>query len=236
MRKPINEGELEWIGTIVTTPNGQPPTNPFTFEAVIPRILDARMGTYILRIHSVQNWKMRTERDQGWTALHRKDDVLAFQTTNAGAMPVRVLLTALPPSSPAGSSVPLPLSPLPRSVSGREAALPLSAIIETPPGFTPAGTTTMPASPGISPLAALLGWSLAIAILSLLLVRFPRTTWPEQLGLILVLFGATIIGHWWIGVAGWIVARFLSLLETVRYSSGGKPQSNSTQPEKIVSG
>jgi hypothetical protein len=44
-------------------------------------------------------------------------------------------------------------------------------------------------------------------VLAVLLVRYPRTTWPEQFGLVAGLFGAAVIGYWWIGIAGWAAAR-----------------------------
>jgi hypothetical protein len=55
----------------------------------------------------------------------------------------------------------------------------------------------------------------------MLLARFPQATWPEQLGLIGGLFGATVIGHWWLGLVVWVLARFAWLIRVAVRVSGG---------------
>jgi hypothetical protein len=57
------------------------------------------------------------------------------------------------------------------------------------------------------PVSAAVAWVVGVAGLAALLVRFPRATWPEQLGLVGGLFGAAVVGHWWVGVAAWLAAR-----------------------------
>lgn len=65
------------------------------------------------------------------------------------------------------------------------------------------------------PVAA---WVLAAAALAVLAARFPHATWPEQLGLLGVLFGLAVAGGWWVGPAvlgaarlGWLVRRALKI-------------------------
>jgi hypothetical protein len=57
------------------------------------------------------------------------------------------------------------------------------------------------------PASAAVGWLVAVAVLAVLLARFPRATWPEQFGLIAGLFGAAILGQPWIGLVAWAIAR-----------------------------
>jgi hypothetical protein len=66
----------------------------------------------------------------------------------------------------------------------------------------------------------------AMAILTLLLVRFPHTTWPEQLGLLVGLFGVLVVGHWWFGLAGWFAARMFWMREVLKHSPEAKAQSS----------
>jgi hypothetical protein len=227
LRKPMSEGELEWTGTIPVA-SGQQPVSSFAFEAAIPRALNARLGTNIVRISPVEGWKMQTDKDRGWAPLIRKDDVVAFQATNPGANPVRVLLTAAAPPTPNGTSgraVPLPQS---RSVLGTSQTPAVNAAsAESQPTFSQTDVSSETGLPWPLPVYAIIGWCVAIAILSLLLIRFPGTTWPEQFALIVGLFGAAILGQWWIGVAGWIAARAMWLSEAVRHSSSLKAQTNS---------
>ena len=56
-------------------------------------------------------------------------------------------------------------------------------------------------------MSAAAGWAAAVVLLAVLLARFPHATWPEQFGLVAGLFGAAVLGHWWVGLAAWAVAR-----------------------------
>jgi hypothetical protein len=52
----------------------------------------------------------------------------------------------------------------------------------------------------------------------MMMIRFPQSTWPEQFGLVTVLFCAIVLGHWWLGLAGWLLARTFWLNEVLRRS------------------
>jgi hypothetical protein len=56
-------------------------------------------------------------------------------------------------------------------------------------------------------------WGIGVAGLAVLLARFPCSTWPEQVGLVGALFGAAVVGQWWVGLAAWGVARLVWLAE-----------------------
>ena len=218
LRKPTNEGELEWMGTASPLPAGQKPPDPFPFEAGIPRVLDARLGTALVHIGTVAGWAVRLVRDQGWTGLNHTNDDLALQTTNQTALPVRIALSPSPASSQTGTTGVVP-SPRPRNAdvstdktqTKRDTTLSRQADVQT-------DSAAVPAPPWVLPVSELIGWCVAIAILALLLIRFPLATWPEQFGLLVGLFGVAVLGHWWFGVVGWVVARLLWRTETQRRS------------------
>jgi hypothetical protein len=53
---------------------------------------------------------------------------------------------------------------------------------------------------------------LAVVVLAVLAGRFPHPTWPEQLGLLGVLFGLAVAGGWWVGLAAEAAARLAWLV------------------------
>jgi hypothetical protein len=69
------------------------------------------------------------------------------------------------------------------------------------------------------PVSALAVWCLAILFLAFLFFRFPRTTWPEQFGLLVGLFGMLIVGNCWFALAGWVIGRALWLARVKQRSS-----------------
>ncbi len=217
LRRPIKEGELEWTGTTQVT-NAQTAT-PVVFEAAIPRVLDSRLGTDTLRIRPLEKWLLRAERDRGWTPLARKDDGLAFQSTNPTAMPVRVLLTpdaATPPSGTVGQLTPLPPPHTPPEKSNSANVQNTKAETQTVQSQVNSSIETH--SPWILHVSAMFGWTIAFATLAMMMIRFPQSTWPEQFGLVTVLFCAIVLGHWWLGLAGWFLARTFWLNEVLRRS------------------
>jgi hypothetical protein len=218
MRKPSNEGELEWTGTTALLKNQQP-GNTIAFEAVVPRVLDARLVTDIVRIRPVENWKVHAEKDRGWTQITRKDDVVAFQTTSQSVAPVKVVISPTTPPAPngtTGQSAPLPHT---RSVQTTVQIPEIRAVNAEPQLTVDKTEATESHLSWTMPLTSLIVWCIAFAILGHLLVRYPQSTWPEQLGLIAGLFGAGLLGYWWLGVVGWAVARAVWLNQSVRRSS-----------------
>jgi hypothetical protein len=55
------------------------------------------------------------------------------------------------------------------------------------------------------------GWCLTVGVLAVLFGRFPRSTWPEQLGLLGGLFGVAVAGGWWLALPVLAAARGLWL-------------------------
>jgi hypothetical protein len=230
-RKPANEGELAWIGIVALVPSGQQPPNPFPFEAVTPRILDSRLASEIVRVRPAEGWAVRVDRAPGWTATNNSGDNLSFQTTAAAAMPIHVLLTPAPRSAPANPLGWFNPSPRPRiaseplvapSPNRTEASEPRPTVTHTDSSTAPTATP-----PWVLPVSAAIGWSIAIVILALLLTKLPRTTWPEQFGLVTGLFGMAVVGHWWFGLLGWVAARVVWLAEIALRSPDTTLQSHS---------
>jgi hypothetical protein len=195
-RRLAKEGEIEWIGTATAT--GVP------FDASTPRTVDMRLVTNTVRIHAVEGYALRVERDRGWTAVGSSDDSATLRTTNLPtAPPVRVLLTPAPRVGRAQDFGWLTSVPPTRSEPPRPQSAPTRAPIASP---TVAPETT---PRWVWPVSATIGWIVAVAALAVLLTRFPRTTWPEQFGLVVGLFGGAVVGHWWIGLIAWAVARLI---------------------------
>jgi hypothetical protein len=212
LKKSAKEGEFAWSATVAKP--------PLPFDAVTPRVADAKLSADTVRIHPATGFAVQVERDRGWTAAESK--ALAFTTTNATALAVRVLVSAKPPAlrdDELGWLGP----------TTRPAPTPTKA---TPPG--PVVTPLVPESPG-EPVAetpsrwvvsvwAATAWCAAVVFLALMLVRAPRGTWPEQLGLVGGLFGAAVAGGWWVGLAVWVAARVAWLAAVVVRGEGLWPE------------
>jgi hypothetical protein len=54
-----------------------------------------------------------------------------------------------------------------------------------------------------------------VVVLIALFASFPRTTWPEQVGIVGALFGVAVCGGPWVGLAATLLARTAWLLEQV---------------------
>jgi hypothetical protein len=95
----------------------------------------------------------------------------------------------------------------PRLVLGLPA--PAAKASPEPPSATPAAPRDeAPASETDRVRAAVAaGWSLTVAVLAVLFGRFPRSTWPEQFGLLGGLFGAAVAGGWWLALPVLAAAR-----------------------------
>ena len=202
-RRPAKEGEIEWLGTVAAP--------VFPFDAVTPRIVDLRLVADTVRFHAVEGYAVQVERDRGWTALGSSGEPIAMRTTiNAASPPVRLLLTPAPRVGRAADFGWLTADPAPRVVS--EPPVPrLAATV----GVAAQSVARDESAPSWEwPVFAAVGWVVAIAVLAILFARFPRTTWPEQFGLIAGLFASEVLGHWWIGLAAWALAR-LALVVTV---------------------
>ncbi len=207
-RRPVKEGEIEWVGTVAAP--------AFPFDAVTPRVVDMRLVADTVRFHAVEGYAVQVERDRGWTAFGSAGEPIAMRTTILATVPpVRLLLVpALRvgraddfgwlTAAPAPRAV--PESPAPRPAAGAAAAQPVAR--------------DEPAPSWVWPVSAAVGWTLAVAVLAVLMARFPRTTWPEQFGLVAGLFGA-VLGHWWIGLAAWVAARLPALSSFLTHVGSG---------------
>jgi hypothetical protein len=98
-------------------------------------------------------------------------------------------------------------------------------VVGPSPGTDPKPSSVLPVeSPAAPPhesepgpwsaVGRAVGWGLAVVVLAVLAGRFPRVTWPEQLGLLGALFGLAVAGGWWVGLMvegaarlAWLVRR-----------------------------
>ena len=215
LRKPAAAGQIEWLGATPSPPPGQAPPVPFAFDAAVPRLLEVKAASEKVHIQPVEGWMMTVERDRGWTALPQAGSAQSFQAGGSPTAPVHVSLSPAPikPVPDAGAAVPVPG---PRPTAGRVA--PVASKSAAP--ASPKPSLSFDAAPSSTPpwlVAAveLLGWCAAIVVLAFLMVRLPRTTWPEQLALLACLFGAVVAGHWWFGLCAWPAARIAWLAERV---------------------
>jgi hypothetical protein len=198
-RRAAKDGELEWVGTVTA------PAVPF--EAVTPRPADMHLVDNVVRIGAAGGYAARVERDRGWTHLAVSGETLALHTPNPAAPAVRVLLSPAPRAARAdelGWLGSLPRS-RPRPASAPAEAQP--APPATPKPSPAAAVNPQPSQTWVWPVSAAAGWVIAVAVLALLIARFPRTTWPEQFAVVAGLFGLVVVGYWWVGLGAWVVAR-----------------------------
>ena len=202
-RRSSREGQIEWSGTMAV------PKTPFT--AATPRAADCRLVSDTVRLLAAAGNALTIERDQGWGPFETPGEPLARRTSNADAPPVRVVVAAAPAHpGPRGDEPPRPevLAPLPT---------PDPAGPQVAPNTAAAAADPAPESPRFAwPVAAAAGWLVAGVLLAVLIARFPGATWPEQFGLLAALLGVAVLGSWWIGLAGWAVARLAWLADRAR--------------------
>jgi hypothetical protein len=214
LKRPSKEGELAWSATV---------TKPaLAFDAVTPQVADAKLTTDTVRIRPAPGFAVRVERDRGWTAS--ESDALAFDTTNAGAPPVRVIASAKPPVlrdgemgwlRPTPKPAPTPVTPVP----------PVKAVAPPPPGSgAPVGPPPESPPRWATAVWGASAWCATVLFLALVLVRAPRGSWPEQLGLVGGLFGTAVAGGWWVGMAAWGAARAAWLAAVVVRGEGLWPE------------
>jgi len=75
------------------------------------------------------------------------------------------------------------------------------------PSPTPPADTVVSAGPSRLPALTAAGWCGVVLGVGLLFVRFPRPTWPEQVGLLAGLFGFAVAGGPVVGVVAYLLAR-----------------------------
>lgn len=194
-RRPVREGEIEWIGTTAV--------HNLEFDAHAPRLEEMHLLGDTLRIQATEGYAPRIERDRGWMAVRPgADGMLVFSTTNLATQPVRVrLVSAERPASPIAPARPQPVQ--------QRSTPPVDELGPRPSAIVPAAAPlALPDAPSwVWPVSAAVGWLAATTGLAFLLVRFPGSTWPEQLGIVVSLWGAAVFGHWWLGVVAWLLAR-----------------------------
>ncbi|HSQ56075.1 MAG TPA: hypothetical protein VLM40_10035, partial [Gemmata sp.] len=205
LKRPLSEGEINWCASIAKT--GAP------FNAITPRPLNARLLASVVRIIPTEGFGLQFVRDSGWTP-----DVSTparFHTTDPLTPPIRVNVVRVPPvlhEEEFGW-----LSPRAAAVPSRppDAARVASATPVVEPKFarTTIDGEELRESRWVARVSSAIGWSALLVLLAILQLRLPRSTWPEQFGIIGGLIGAAVAGMWWVGIAAWAVARLVCFAE-----------------------
>ena len=216
-RRPVKEGELEWVGKAAS------PAAPF--DAVTPRLADMHLVSDTVRLRAPESYTVQIERDRGWTEDVVEGPAVLTRSTPA-TQPVRVRLIPAPR--------PLRASDLGWIGTPRESPAPADALwprAAPPPSGLPPPPIDRDHPPAVEdwdgPVSAAAGWVLATLVLAVLVARFPRRTRPEQLGLVAGLFAVVLVGYWWIGIAVWLAARFAARFDWTSPAGGpSAPQVN----------
>jgi len=79
--------------------------------------------------------------------------------------------------------------------------------------LAPADSFESPATESQSLYLHALAWCGAALAVGLLFVRLPRSTWPEQVGLLGALLGVVTVGGLWLGLAIYVAARGIAAIE-----------------------
>jgi len=104
----------------------------------------------------------------------------------------------------------------PSLATGAGPAAPLKPAPPRPTPAVPADATPPPQPASRLPWLTATGWCAAVLGVGVLFARFPRATWPEQVGGLGALFGFAVAGGVAVGVAGVVVARVVWLADRVR--------------------
>ena len=203
LARPAAEGEVAWAATV--TPQATP------FALPVPRPAGGRLAGSTLRLAAAAGFAVRAEPGPGWAADDLAEGV--FRATNPAAPPVRAGVAPIPPAlrdDELGWLAPRPKPPSPPAP--QLLPTPVGAPQPAPPSNQPAGE---PSPRWVLPVSVAAAWGLAALVLAVLLAQSPSATWPEQLGLVGVLFGAAVAGGWWVGVLAWAAARAAWLAEFV---------------------
>ena len=191
-RRPVREGEIEWIGTAAVRNR--------EFDAPAPRVEEMHLLGDTLRIQATEGHASRVERDRGWTNLRPSTDgTIVFSTTNLAAHPFAC-------ASSRGSSPPAKCFRAATAIpAAADAACrrPRSASADNRAGRRSASVTRCPR--WVWPVSVAIGWLAATIVLAVLLLRFPHSTWPEQFGIVVGLWGAALFGLWWLGIIAWML-------------------------------
>jgi hypothetical protein len=211
LKRPVKEGEFAWSATVAQ------PAMPF--DAATPRVADAKLVTESVHIRPAAGFAVQVERDRGWTATD-PNAPLVFTTTNVAVPAVRVVVSAKPPAlrdTELGwlGSPPKPPPPKPVPTGPVVAPQPAEPAVEAEPE---------PQSRWVGLVSAATAWCAGVVLLAILLLRAPRGTWPEQLGLVGGLFGMAVAGGWWVGLGVWAAARVAWLAAVVARGEGFWPE------------
>ncbi len=210
LRRSAKEGgELTWVGSSNRAAGA--------FDAVTPTIAGETATSNTLRLRAAEGFALGVERDRGWIPAPTPDDPLTFRATGSGTAAVRVTV------SPVGVTLRAQelgwLSPLPRPKTntadpltepGKKA---IAAKPEPAMESVRASESESPPAPNewMGPVTIAMTWFIGFGLLAIMSARFPRSTWPEQFGLLGGLFGIVVLGGWWIGLAVWSAARLVWL-------------------------
>jgi hypothetical protein len=206
LKKPVKEGEFSWSATVPA------PASPF--EVATPRVLDTKLVTDTVRVRPADGFSLAIDRDRGWSRITAPSPAFVYQTTTHAVSPVRVVVSTEQPNSVADAGGPRSQSKAPTTVPNP--APPLAANSPAgPPVTLPAEPKPEPTNRWVWPVSGAVVWCAVVFAWGLLLARFPRSLWPEQFGLVCALFGAAVVGGWWVGVVAWGTARVVWLLEIV---------------------
>jgi hypothetical protein len=207
LRRSTKDGEVNWVGTV-----NMPPT---PFEASTPRIVNGRILTDSVKIQPAERFSLVVERDRGWSHAPGAPGQFSYRTTNPAFPPVRVAV------SPVQRTLhPDELGWLGSTPRVRPAAEPTIARRD-PPRMSPTrpvgSQSVLPdvMPQWVWPVSAAIGWGASVLLLLVMLIRFPCSTWPEQLGLVGGLLGFATGHGWWVGVMLWIAGRAVWFLETL---------------------
>jgi hypothetical protein len=176
-------------------------------------MLSGNLARNTVRVTPANGFAVSVERRRLWTT--DESDPLRFETANPTAPPIRVDVKPKPPQS-GNDELGWPISA--RKETPRQVTQPQTdrtASVATATTTAPTATQSAASTQWLAPLSATTAWCVAVVLLGVLFVRWPRATWPEQFALVGGLFGAAVAGGWWIAVPAWIAARGVWLAEPI---------------------
>jgi hypothetical protein len=199
-RRPLQEGSLDWVGGALPVPAPQGGGLSHV-DVGVPHVHDALTVEDRLRLTPLTGCSVQPERDRGWNLQPSGGQEIVLARVTPAAQPLRVQVARDPKST----GQPLTWTRSHQHDVVQASAEPPAELVKKKPFDELKTADVAPtSSPAWAwPVTAAVAWCAALTAVVGMLIRRPASTVPEQVGVLIGMFGAVAFGWWWVGLIGW---------------------------------